>query len=120
MNRTGHEGSRLLSDCVIFCTGIANCHLNEGHGGIGWSHHACLNDSTLLFFCAGEEMAKMAPESTKSSGRSLIGSVFGVSPAAEGKKRAVQKRKPKRNPKGGAKATNAKGKGTGLETATDY
>ena len=65
-------------------------------------------------------MAKMAPESPKSSRRSLIGAVFGVSQVAEGKRRTARNRKSKRNPEGGAKATKAKGKGTGLETATDY
>jgi hypothetical protein len=77
-----------------------------------------LNDSTLLFLCAGEEMAKMASESTTSRKGSLIGAVFGVSQVAEGKRRPARKLKSKRNPEEGAKATKAKGKGSGLETAT--
>lgn len=118
MNRAGHEGSSGLADCVVLCAGIADCHFNEGHGGIDWSHHACLNDSTLLFLCAGEEMAKMVPESPTSRKGSLIGAVFGVSQVAEGKRRPARKLKSKRNPEEGAKATKAKGKGSGLETAT--
>ena len=118
MNRAGHEGSSGLADCVVLCAGIADCHFNEGHGGIDWSHHACLNDSTLLFLCAGEEMAKMVPESPTTRKGSLIGAVFGVSQVAEGKRRPARKLKSKRNPEEGAKATKAKGKGSGLETAT--
>jgi hypothetical protein len=119
-NPGDQEGCDALANCVIFCSGIADCHFNEGHAGIDWSHHACLDDSALLFLCDGEGLAKMAPESSKSSRRSLIGAVFGVSQVAEGKRRPARKRKSKRNPEGSAKATDAKGKGTGLETATDY
>jgi hypothetical protein len=120
MNRAGREGSSALADCVIFCAGIADCHFNEGHGGIDWSHNACLEDSALLFFCAGEEVGKMAPESPNSTRRSLIGAVFGVSPVGEGKKRPVQKRKPKRRPQGRAKATGKKDKATGLGIAANH
>ncbi len=120
MNRPGHEGSGELADCVILCAGIADCHFNEGHGGIDWTHCTCLDNSALLFFCAGEEMAKMAPESPKNSKRSLIGEVFGVRPVAEGKKRAVQKRRSKRSPRGSANATSKKNKATGLGVASNH
>jgi hypothetical protein len=115
MNRAEQDGNIGLADCVILCAGFADCHFNEGHGGIDWSHHACLEDSALLFFSAGEQIVKMAPESSrKAGGRTLVGAFFGVSPIAE-----VKKRKTKRNPKGDAGATSAEGDGTELQAATD-
>ena len=118
LNRAGHEESSELADCVVLCAGITDCHFNEGHGGIDWSHNVCLDESALLFFCAGEQIGKTDLEPPASSKGSLIGAVFGVSPIAGGKKRAVQKRKPQRSREGGAKATKARGKDAGLETAT--
>ena len=121
MNRAEQDGNSGLADCVILCAGIVDCHFNEGHGGIDWSHHACLEDSALLFFSAGEQLAKMAPESShKASGRTLVGAFFGVGPVAEGKKRTAQKRKTKRNPEGDTSPTSSDSSGAKLQAATDH
>jgi len=117
MNCAEQDGNSGLADCVILCAGIVDCHFNEGHGGIDWSHYARLEVSALLFFWAGEQTGKAAPESPKAGGRNLVGAFFGVSPVAKGKKRTVQKRKTKRNPKG---ETNSEGNGTKMQAATDH
>jgi hypothetical protein len=119
MNRAEQDGNTGVADCVILCAGMADCHFNEGHGGIDWSHHARLEEPALLFLCAGEQMAKMAPESPKAGGRTLVGAFFGVRPVAKGKKRTVQKRKTRRTAKGDARATSSEGDGTDLRAATD-
>lgn len=48
-----HGGSSLLANCVLLCSGAADCHFNRGHGGIGWTHYAPLDESALLFLFAG-------------------------------------------------------------------
>lgn len=98
-------GSNALTNCVIFCSGIANCHYNIGHGGIGWSHYAPLDDSVLLFFHTGGQEAKMIPEPTKKGKGGLLREVFGVRQSAKAKGRPIQKRNPQTGTRAGAKVT---------------
>lgn len=118
-NPGDQEGCDALANCVIFCAGIADCHFNEGHAGVGWTHYAPLDDSTLLFLCAGDQMAKMTPESPARNKGSLIGAVFGVRQVPQGKRRPVQKRKSKRSHQRPTNATTKKDKATGLGIATN-
>jgi hypothetical protein len=115
MTSSDQGGSSALPNCVIFCSGIANCHFNVGHGGVRWSHYAPLDDSVLLFFYTGEQAAKMIPEPTK---RSLIQEVFGVRQSTKAKGRPIQKRKPQTGTQAGAKVTRKKNNETGLGIAT--
>ena len=61
-NPGDQEKRDALANCIIFCSGMADCHFNEGHGGVNWSHHASLDDSTLLFLHTGEEQAEKTPK----------------------------------------------------------
>mgnify|MGYP001591883551 CR=1 FL=1 len=70
-------GSHLLSNCVLFCSGVADCHFNRGHGGIGWTHYAPLDESSLLFHSAGST-AVTDPTVPVRPKRSLLRQVFGI------------------------------------------
>ena len=70
-------GSHLLSNCVLFCSGVADCHFNRGHGGIGWTHYAPLDELSLLFHSAGSTTAT-APTAPVRPKRSLLRQVFGI------------------------------------------
>ena len=76
-------GSSLLANCVLLCSGVADCHFNRGHGGIGWTHYAPLDESMLLFLFAGltSVTAPTAPVRPK---RSLVRKVFGIPQPASG------------------------------------
>ncbi|MDM8001135.1 MAG: HNH endonuclease signature motif containing protein [Dehalococcoidia bacterium] len=52
-----HGGSSVLSNCVLLCSGVADCHFRRGHGGVAWTHYAPLEDSSLLFLFAGTPSA---------------------------------------------------------------
>jgi hypothetical protein len=70
-------GRTTLANCVLFCSGVGNCHFNVGHGGIAWSHYAPLDDSVLLFLVdvstTGADLT--APTRRK---RSLLREVLGI------------------------------------------
>ena len=70
-------GSHLLSNCVLFCSGVADCHFNRGHGGIGWTHYAPLDESSLLFHSAGST-AVTDPTAPIRPKRSLLRQVLGI------------------------------------------
>jgi 5-methylcytosine-specific restriction endonuclease McrA len=75
-----------LANCMIFCSGAANCHFNIGHGGIGWTHYAPLDDSVLLFLfdistTVTDHGARTRPK------RSLLRAVLGISQPERAKKR---------------------------------
>ena len=109
------EKRNALADCIIFCSGTADCHFNEGHGGMNWSHCASLDDSMLLFLHAGEEGAEKAPKAPTGEKGSLIGAFFGLSQAPASKRR----RSRKRSPQGRAGANGKKGAADELGVACD-
>jgi len=117
MTPSDQGGSDTLTNCVIFCSGIANCHYSVGHGGVSWSYCAPLEDSVLLFFHTVGQAAKMIPKPTK---RSLIQEVFGVRQSTKVKGCRTRKRKPQTGTQAGAKITRKKHKETGLDIATGY
>jgi len=104
-----------LANCIIFCSGIADCHFNGGHGGIRWSHHASLDDSTLLFLHAGEEAVDKTPKAPTAEKGSLIGTFFGLSQAPASKRRRSRKRSPQEH----AGANGKKGAADELGVACD-
>ena len=70
-------GRTTLANCVLLCSGVANCHFNIGHGGIGWSHYAPLDDSALLFlFDISTTVTE--PGGTTRPKRSLLKAVLGI------------------------------------------
>jgi 5-methylcytosine-specific restriction endonuclease McrA len=83
-------GSSNVKNCVLFCSGIANCHFNIGHGGIGWNHYSQLEDSGLPYLRHGSEEAKTTAPQTRTR-PSLIGKVFGVLLPARAKKHSASK-----------------------------
>ena len=70
-------GSDSLANCVLFCSGVANCHFNIGHGGIGWRHYAPLDDSVLLFLIDGSTTVTDHTAPTRPK-RSLLRAVLGI------------------------------------------
>ena len=116
----GNQDKRnALANCIIFCSGMADCHFNEGHGGVNWSHHASLDDSTLLFLHTGEEQAEKTPKAPAGEKGSLIGAFFGMGQAPAKVRSGSQKRKPKRGPQGRARANGKKGDADELGVASD-
>ena len=91
----GNQDRRnVLANCIIFCSGKADCHFKEGHGGVNWSHYASLDDSMLLFLHTGEEEAEKNPEAQAGQKGSLIGAFLGISQAPAKRTRGSQKRRP--------------------------
>ena len=90
-----------LANCIIFCSGIADCHFKEGHGGINWSHYASLDDSMLLFLHAGEEEAERTPKAPAGEKGSLIGAFLGISQVPAGRETwgLRSRTKPRRSPR---------------------
>ena len=84
-------GSGALVNCVIFCSGIANCHFNVGHGGIWWSHYAPLEDPELLYLRNGHEAAKRSPVSYTRTKANLVREVLGIRQIARAKKPSAKK-----------------------------
>jgi putative FmdB family regulatory protein len=70
-------GSHLLANCVLLCSGAADCHFNLGHGGIGWTHYAPLDESALLFIFAGS-VAATVPTTPVRPKRSLLREILGI------------------------------------------
>jgi 5-methylcytosine-specific restriction endonuclease McrA len=77
-------GSHLLANCVLFCSGAADCHFVLGHGGIGWTHYAPLHESVLRFLFAGSATVT-APTAPVRPRRSLLREVFGIPQPARGR-----------------------------------
>ena len=70
-------GISACANCMIFCSGAANCHFNTGHGGIGWTHYAPLDDSVLLFlFDMSPTVTDHGPQTRPK--RSLLRAVLGI------------------------------------------
>jgi len=84
------SGSSKLKNCVLFCSGTANCHFNIGHGGIGWNHYSVLEDAQLLYLRYGREQAKTTPAQTPAT-PSLVTRVFGILVPARGKEHLPSK-----------------------------
>jgi putative FmdB family regulatory protein len=70
-------GSHLLANCVLFCSGAADCHFIMGHGGIGWTHYAPLHESVLRFLSAGSATVT-GPATPNRPKRSLLREVLGI------------------------------------------
>jgi len=83
-------GSSDLKNCVLLCSGIANCHFNVGHGGVGRNHYSPLEDSGLLYLRHGGEGAKTTVPHKRTM-PSLIREVFGVRAPAQAKKHSTSK-----------------------------
>ena len=71
-------GRTTLANCVLFCSGVGNCHFNVGHGGIAWSHYADLDDSALLFL-VDVSTTVTDPAAPTRRKRSLLRAVLGIS-----------------------------------------
>ncbi|MDM8000775.1 MAG: hypothetical protein QUS33_12515, partial [Dehalococcoidia bacterium] len=90
-----------VANCVIFCSGMADCHYKIGHGGIGWSHYASLDDSSLLFLHAGEVRAEKPVAAAPEGRGSLIEAFLGISQGriTKGRKGASSKRRAEKSHK---------------------
>jgi 5-methylcytosine-specific restriction endonuclease McrA len=89
-------GSSDLKNCVLFCSGVANCHFNIGHGGIGWNHYSPLEDSGLLYLRYGaEKVTTTVPQTGTRS--SLIREVFGILTPGRAKTKSASKPKANRS-----------------------
>jgi len=116
----GNQDRRnVLANCIIFCSGKADCHFKEGHGGVNWSHYASLDDSMLLFLHTGEEEAEKNPEAPAGQKGSLIGAFLAISQAPAKEGRGSRKRRPRRSPEGSARANGKKGAANELGVACD-
>ena len=73
-------GRTTLANCVLFCSGVGNCHFNVGHGGIAWSHYAQLDDSMLLFL-VDVSTTVTDPTAPTRRKRSLLRAVLGIPPS---------------------------------------
>jgi hypothetical protein len=111
--------SHALANCIIFCSGMSDCHFREGHGGVDWSHHATLDDSMLLFLHAGEVEAEKNPKGPRVEKASLIEAFLGITQVSSKNGRPVQKLSRKQSHRGRAKAVGKKGAGEGVGVATD-
>jgi len=76
-------GRPTLPNCVLLCSGVADCHFNIGHGGIAWSHYAPVGDSALLFLSGGQTTAAV-PTTPVRRKRSLLREVLGIPQAKKG------------------------------------
>jgi hypothetical protein len=97
VNPEHRAGSNSLPNCVIFCSGIANCHFNVGHGGIDRTHYALLDDAALLYLRNGHEAAKRTPVSYTRTRAGLIREVLGIHQPGTAKKPSAKKRGPNRS-----------------------
>ena len=70
-------GRTTLANCVLFCSGVGNCHFNVGHGGIAWSHYADLDGSALLFLVDVLTTVTDPTASTRRK-RSLLREILGI------------------------------------------
>ncbi|MBN2099783.1 MAG: hypothetical protein JW753_09325 [Dehalococcoidia bacterium] len=93
-NPEDQEKRNALTNCIILCSGMTDCHFNEGHGGVNWSHYASLDDSMLVFLHAGEEAAEKTVKAPTAQKESLIGAFFGLSQAPASRKRGSRKQSP--------------------------
>jgi hypothetical protein len=73
-------GRTTLANCVLFCSGVGNCHFNVGHGGIAWSHYADLDGSALLFL-VDVSTTVTDPTAPTRRKRSLLRAVLGIPPS---------------------------------------
>lgn len=115
-NPEDQEGRNSLANCIVLCSGIVDCHFNVGHGGIEWSHHAHLDDSSLLYLKAGEEALNTTPPAPTRDSGSLIAAVFGIRQATDGRTRSVQKQTAKRGPRVHTAANSEKARRDKLST----
>ena len=113
------EKGNAVANCIIFCSGMADCHFNEGHGGVNWSHHASLDDLTLLFLHARREEAEREPKALTGEKGSLIRSFFGVSQSPAKERRGPRKLRPKRSPHRRAPVSGKKAADDELGVASD-
>jgi hypothetical protein len=86
MDLVDGQGGDALANCVILCAGNANCHFYTGHGGIGWSQYAALDDSELLFLIDRQAALAHSHGST-SPRRSLLREVLGIRQPKKAKQR---------------------------------
>jgi 5-methylcytosine-specific restriction endonuclease McrA len=70
-------GRTTLANCVLFCSGIGNCHFNIGHGGVAWSHYADL-DGAALPFLVDVLTTVTEPAAPTRPKRSLLRAVLGI------------------------------------------
>lgn len=90
------NGSSNLTNCVLFCSSVANCHFHIGHGGIGWNHYSPLEDAGLLYLRHGAEKASTnAPQTRARPG--LSEKVFGILVPARPKRHSKPKPHAKRS-----------------------
>jgi hypothetical protein len=90
-------GTSDLKNCVLFCSGAANCHFNTGHGGIGWHHYSPLDDSMLLYLHAGGARSVRAAAQTRTK-PGLMRQVFGIRAPGQARRRSATKPGAKRPP----------------------
>ena len=106
-------------DCIILCSGMADCHFRHGHGGIDWGHYASLDDSTLLFLHAGEDETERSPKADMGREGSLIETFFAITEVKPKDARPSRKRSTKRSPQGRAGARAKKRAADDLGFASD-
>ena len=83
-------GSSDLKNCVLLCSGIANCHFNIGHGAIGWNDYSPLEDDMLPFLRHGGREPQATASQTRTTS-SLVGRAFGALMPARDKKPSASK-----------------------------
>jgi putative FmdB family regulatory protein len=76
-------GKTTLANCVVLCSGVADCHFKVGHGGIAWTHYAPLDDSVLLYLFDSTATVEAPPPPTRPK-RSLLREVFGIPRSKKG------------------------------------
>ena len=118
-NPEDRDKRNALANCIIFCSGMADCHFKEGHGGVNWAHHASLDDSRLLFLHAGEEEIEKTPKAPAEGKGSLLGAFLGIGQAPAKRTRRPGKRRAKLSPRGRGGASVKKGTANGLSVTSD-
>jgi hypothetical protein len=113
-NPEDSESLDSMANCIIFCSGMADCHFKEGHAGIDWTHHAPLRDAALLFLHSGDEEAERTPKPPATEKGSLVGAFFGVRQSSERGRQAATKRTSKRGAQRRARANGSKEAANGL------
>lgn len=108
-NPDDKDKAKALANCIIFCSGMADCHFKEGHGGVNWTHHASLDDSRLLFLHAGEGATEKILEPATGQKGSLIGAFLGISQIPAKTRHGSRKQRPKQSPRKRAGANGKKG-----------
>ena len=89
MDPVDGRGSDASANCVILCTCIANCRSYTGHGGMGWSRCATLDDSELLFLIDRQGALADSFDSTAPK-RSLLREVLGLPQPKKARKRPAR------------------------------